>query len=77
MLLTLHVLAETYRVLPSEALERGSTFDLYVLDLHHKWMRYQEAKQNGKADPVSGNELSQEQMKAMIERAKNFKPKER
>ena len=78
MFLTLHSLAETYNMLPSEALSRASTFDLYVLDLHHKWLRHQEAQRQGKPSPVKGAYgLSEDQMRAMIERAKNFKPKER
>jgi hypothetical protein len=76
MMLTLHTLAETYKVLPSEALARASTFDLYVLDLNSKYQRHQEAKQQGKA-PNAGSNLSQQQMKDMLIRAKNFKPKER
>jgi hypothetical protein len=38
-------------------------------------MKYQEAKSQGKAAPAP--QLTQEQMKGMIERAKQFKPKER
>jgi hypothetical protein len=62
-------------MLPSEALGKGTTFDLYVLDTFHRYSKYQEAKSNGKAAPTP--KLSVEQMKAMIERAKHFKPKER
>lgn len=62
-------------MLPSEALRSGTTFDLYVLDTFHRYSKYQEAKQQGKAAPSP--KLGVEQMKAMVERAKNFKPKER
>jgi hypothetical protein len=75
MLVTLHTLAQTYNLLPSEALGRATTFDLYVLDNYSRFIKYQEAKASGKAAPAPA--LTQEQMKAMIERAKNFKPKER
>jgi hypothetical protein len=75
MILTLHNLAKTYKMLPSEALSKGTTFDLYVLDTFHRYSKYQEAKANGKAAPAP--QLTQEQMKAMIARAKQFKPKER
>ena len=77
MILTLHALAETYNVLPSEALDKATTFDLYVLDLHSKYQRHLEAKSNGSVSPGSGSALTEQQMKDMIERAKNFKPKER
>ena len=76
MLITLHTLAQTYNLLPSEALARATTFDLYVLDNYSRFIKYQEAKQSGDAPPPKRN-LSQAEMKAMIERAKAFKPKER
>ena len=77
MILTLHALAETYKVMPSEALNRANTFDLYVMDLHSKYQRYQESKQRGGSSPLAGKNLSQQQMKDMIEKAKDFKLKER
>lgn len=75
MLITLHTLAQTYNLLPSEALARATTFDLYVLDNYSRFIKYQEEK--GKGGPAPAPRLSQEQMKAMIAQAKNFKPKER
>lgn len=78
MILTLHNLAKTYKVLPSEALARGTTFDLHVLDTYHRYVKYQENKEKGLIQSPKRPKLSQEQMKAMLERAKNFKhPKER
>jgi len=77
MFLTLHRLAETYNLLPSEALGRANTFDLFVLDLYYKWSNYQQEQSEGKTGSGSGKSLTQEDMKAMIERAKNFQPKER
>ena len=64
MVLTLHNLAEKYKCLPSEALQRGNTFDLYVLDISTKWMNYQQDKAEGKV-PKS-KQPSQEEMLAMI-----------
>jgi hypothetical protein len=78
MILTLHNLAKTYKMLPSEALDRATTFDLYVLDIYHRHQRYQEAIQKNKQPEPQVPKLNQAQMKAMIERAKNFvPPKER
>jgi hypothetical protein len=74
MIITLHTLAKTYKMLPSEALDRATTFDLFVLDAYHRHQRYQEAKQQGKSIAPVTPRLSQEQMRAMIEQAKNFKP---
>jgi hypothetical protein len=73
MLLALHTLSEAYKLLPSEALARASTFDLHILELHHKYIKYQEHKDKGLPRPTP--KLSVDKMKAMMERAKNFKPR--
>jgi hypothetical protein len=49
MLLTLHNLAKTYKILPSEALATATTFDLYILDTYHRYVKYSELKAQGKA----------------------------
>lgn len=49
MLLTLHNLAKTYKMLPSQALASATTFDLYVLDTYHRYVKYSELKAQGKA----------------------------
>lgn len=68
MILALHNLAESYKILPSEALVRASTFDLYVLDTHLKHMNHlQKQNENGSVD----HKLTQEEMKAMIDRVRN------
>lgn len=64
MMLTLDNLATRYHCLPSEALSRASTFDLYVLDVSAKWARHQQDVQEGRTP--SGKLPSQEEMKAMI-----------
>jgi hypothetical protein len=74
MLLTIDNLAHRYNCLPSQALEYGTTFDLHVLDLSAKWSKYQHdrAEQgNEHAKPIP--KLSQEQLKAMMERARSEK----
>ena len=76
MILTVHNLAETYKLLPSEILYRGSTFDLYVLDVYSRYIKYQEAKTNGKAVPVE-KKYTVEELMAMRDRVKNSQPKER
>ena len=78
MLLTVHNLAKTYKLLPSEVLGRATTFDLYILDSYHRYVKYQEAKEKGQSLAPRRPKLSQEQLKQMLERAKNFKhPRER
>ena len=74
MVLTLHNMARTYKVLPSEALAKASSFDLYVLDLYSRYVKYQEAQNKGKAPPAPRS-ITVDKMKAMVERAKNFKSK--
>ena len=69
MLITLHTLAKTYKMLPSEALDKGSTFDLYVMDTFHRYQLYLESKEKGGA-PLAPR-LSQEQMKSMIDKVRN------
>lgn len=74
MIITLHTLAKTYKMLPSEALGRATTFDLFVLDAYHRYVKYQEAKEAGKGIPPPAPRLTQEKMMAMIQQAKNFVP---
>jgi hypothetical protein len=75
MILSIHNLAENYKCLPTEVLERATTFDLYVLDVHTKWLKYQHeqamAKQEGRPGPQRHAKLSQEQMLGMIKRVRS------
>lgn len=77
MILTVHNLAKTYKLLPSEALARASTFDLYVLDTFHRYQRYQENKQKTNPSAPIPRQMSQDEMKAMIAKAKSAKTQER
>ena len=78
MVLTLHNLAKTYKMLPSEALARATTFDLYVLDTFHRYSKYQEAQKTGEK-PLTMSQgkarpkLTQQQMRAMLEAVKDKK----
>ena len=71
MILTLDNLASRYHCLPSEALERGTTLDLHVLDVSARWSNHQhelaEAERTGKKPTPK---LSTEQMMAMIKNAR-------
>jgi hypothetical protein len=82
MLLTVHNLAKTYGLMPSEVLERGTTFDLYVLDVHTKWVKYQHEQEKIRQGASSGADtaqtfkqpkLSQKQLRAMMERSRSGK----
>lgn len=65
MLLTIHNLAATYKLLPSEVLAKGTTFDLFVSDTYQRWMKYNEAKAKGHAAPVNSRRYTQEQLQQM------------
>lgn len=72
MILTLDNLAHRYNCLPSEALERATTFDLYVLDVSTKWEHHRNDLANGNTKP---KQLSQEELLAMMAVAKNMEQK--
>ena len=68
MVLTLDNLAHRYSCLPSEAMRRGNTFDLYVLDVSAKWNKHQQEKADGKTS--SANKPTQAEMLAMIKQVR-------
>jgi hypothetical protein len=70
MILTIDTLAERYGMLPSEAMLRGSTFDLYVMDAAISYHNYQRKKamNNGVAPAV---DYSQEEMVNLLKGARN------
>lgn len=70
MILTLDNLACRYHCLPSEAMAKGTTFDLYVLDVSAKWNKRQQDISEGK---TVEHKLSQEEMMAMIATARGEK----
>ena len=67
MILTIHNLADAYKILPSEVLSKGNTFDLYVLDVYTKYLNYKDAQAQGKAPPSQKN-YSVEELLAMKQR---------
>lgn len=75
MMLSLDNLAHRYGLLPSEALARGNTLDLYVLDLGAKWTNHQaeleEERRTGIKKPKKAPALTQEQMMAMIKNVRS------
>lgn len=73
MTLTIHNMARTYKLLPTEVLARATTFDLYVLDTFHRYQTFMDRKNKvNKTAPIAKT-LTQEEMKAMIERVKQGK----
>jgi hypothetical protein len=68
-MLTLDNLAHRYNCLPSEALARATTFDLKVLDLSSKYVKYLHDKENGITPQAK--HPSQSEMIEMLKRARN------
>lgn len=50
MILTLDTIGERYGMLPSEVLSRGSTLDIYVMDVALSYHDYQRKKSEKKVD---------------------------
>jgi hypothetical protein len=60
-------------MLPSDILAKGSTFDMYVLDVATRWVKYQQEQADGKESVTkrtSRSQPTQQEMLAMIERVK-------
>ena len=76
MILTIDAVARRYGCLPSELLERGSSLDIIIADISQAYINQKQeeadARASGKpyAKPVPN--MSQDQMKAMIERARKY-----
>ena len=67
MILSIDALGKRYSLLPSEVMEKASTFDLVVLDAALGYQNYIQDKADGKkATP----KLSQEEMMAAMERVR-------
>lgn len=70
MIVTLNNLAVNYKMLPSEALMRASTFDLKVLDVSTKWEKRKIELTEGKTIGKSIPKLTEQEMLDMIKRAR-------
>ena len=68
MLLSIDALGKRYSLLPSEVMEKASTFDLVVLDAAMGFQSYLQDKADGKKQTPK---LSQEEMMAAMERVRN------
>jgi hypothetical protein len=70
MVLTLDTIGERYGMLPSEVLSRGSTLDIYVMDVALSYHEYQRKKSEKKVD---SDMFEPDQLKAMMDRVKKNK----
>lgn len=62
-------LAKTYGMLPSEVMDRASTFDLMITDVYATWENHQLNKSSGRAPSTSDYKI--EDLKAVMEKARN------
>jgi hypothetical protein len=68
MLLSIDAIGKRYSLLPSEVMEKASTFDLVVLDASLGYQSYIQDRAEGKK---IAPKLSQEEMMAAMERVRN------
>ena len=69
LILTVDGLGKRYGMLPSEAMERGTTFDLFIMDAAMSFENYhhKKAMNNGEG---SVPDLSEDEMKAILDKVK-------
>jgi hypothetical protein len=75
MFISLDNLAQRYHLLPSEALSRATSFDLYVLNISTLWQNYRQerAERMSRGEPEPAPKLTQAQMQAMLDKVRNKK----
>jgi hypothetical protein len=66
-------IATRYHCLPSEVVRSGDTLDVFIINAAIDIHRYMDecAKAQAEGKPKPARKLSQEQMKAMLERVRN------
>lgn len=67
MMITLDNLSTRYHLLPSEVLDRATTFDLEVCDTACRWQQHQVQQQDAPRNPT---QPGIEQLQAMMDRVK-------
>lgn len=65
MIMLIDTMAERYGLLPSEVMQRASTFDIFVVDAALGYRRYLEDKANGKTEGFSAESYSLEELKEL------------
>lgn len=72
MILTLDTIGERYGMLPSEVIARGTTLDLWVMDIALSYHDHQRKKAEKKVD---ADMFEQDDLQAMLARARGVKEK--
>jgi hypothetical protein len=70
MAIMLDALGERYGKLPSELLDRATTFDLWVYDVAVSWINNQNAKANGKPGQYDEGDLRKRMENVRNDRSK-------
>jgi hypothetical protein len=63
-------MAQRYGVLPSDFLARGNSFDITVANVAQEYINRKTAEANGQPTPKPVNNLTVEQMQAMVNRVR-------
>ena len=66
LIMLIDTMADRYKMLPSEVMNRASTFDIYVMDAALSYQNYQRKKQDGKL----AQDLSTDEMQEMMRKAR-------
>lgn len=69
MLVSIDALAQRYGLLPTEVLERASTFDLRVMEVGNRYSNRKQTMSQGGAPPAP--KLTQKEMERMLAQVKN------
>lgn len=59
-MITVGHIAKTYGILPSEVIERASTYDIMITDVYTAW-------ENHRQNPKDMSQFSQEQLQELLE----------
>jgi hypothetical protein len=62
-------MAKTYGMLPSQVAAHATTYDIMITDVYSTWEKHQMDKAAGRAPDT--NDFDPEQLKQMLEAAKN------
>lgn len=69
LLLSIDRMASRYGLLPSQVVERATTYDLVILDaaMHYEYIQEYRANHSGQSPPI---EYSAQELESMIKRAR-------
>ena len=69
-MVSLDALAQRYNLLPTEALERATTFDMRVMEIGNRYQNRRQTMAQGGLPQRARPKLKEQDMRAMIEKVK-------